>query len=412
MTEERAQAGRLWRWVGAAVVVAGVFFTARYLLRGRLPIRAVQAEQQTVVNTVSTNGHVEPVVNYQFYSPISTTVKAVYVHAGELVPAGKVLVVLDDVEARAHLANAESELKAAQAGLFAVTHNGTQQERQAAAAEIATDRLQRDQAQRNLNALTRLVSTGAASPDEVAAARQQLKMTQTALSAAEKSAHSRYSPEEVAQARAALNDAEASLAAARQVEAQTTIRAPIQGTVYSLDAVPTQYVQGGTLLLEMANLKHERVRAYFDEPDLGRLAVGQKVIIRWVGKPSQEWEGHIERMPANVVIYGTRTVGEALVAIDSPDPSLLPDTNVTLTATTATFPNALSVPREALYAENGKYYVYKIVDDSLHRTPVTIGTPTLSEVPILSGLKEGDWVATETTNGQPLQVGMPIKVQQ
>lgn len=411
MAEERTQAGRLWRWVGAAVVVIGVFFTARYFLRQRLPIRAAQAEQETLVNTVSTNGHVEPEVNYQFYSPISTTVKAVYVHPGDVVPAGKLMVVLDDVEARAQVAAAESRLKTAQANLYAILQNGTQQERQEAEAEIARDRLEQDQTQHNLDALTKLLATGAASPDEVAAARQQLKMAQTALSAAEKSAHSRYSPNEVAQARAALAGAESSLAAARQVEAQTSIRAPIEGTVYSLDAVPTQYVSAGTMLLEMADLTRERVRAYFDEPDIGRLAVGQKVVIRWDAKPNHEWRGHIERMPANVVIYGTRTVGEALVAIDGPDTGLLPDTNVTVTVTTSTTPNALSVPREALYAENNKYYVYEIVNGSLQRTPVTIGTPTLTQVPILSGLQPGDWVATGTTNGQPLQEGVPIEVQ-
>jgi HlyD family secretion protein len=411
MAEERTHGRRLWRWVGAAVLVIGVFFTARYLLRQRLPIRAAQAERQTLTSTVSTNGHVEPEVPYQFYSPISTTVKAVYVHAGDLVPAGKLLVVLDDLLARAKVAAAESGLMTAQAQLSAILQNGTQQERQAAAAEIEKDRLQQDQAQHNLEALKKLASTGAASPDEVAAARQQLRMAQAALSAAQQSARSRYSPEDVAQARAAVADAESSLAAARQVEAQTTIRAPIRGTVYSLDAAPTRYVQAGALLLQMADLRHERVRAYFDEPDLGRLAVGQKVAIRWDAEPGKEWKGHIERLPANVVIYGTRTVGEALVAIDSPDAGLLPDTNVTLSVTTATSPNALSIPREALYAQNGKYYVYKIADGSLHRTPVTIGTPTLTEVPILSGLHEGDLVATETTNGQPLQEGVPIEVQ-
>ncbi len=412
MAEQRAQAGRLWRWVGAAVVVTGVFFAARYLLRPRLPIHAAQAEQETLVNTVSTNGHVEPEANIQFYSPISTTVKAVYVNAGDVVPAGKLLVALDDLEARARVAAAESALKAAQAALYAILQNGTQQERQAAAAEIARDRLERDQAQHNLDALVKLASTGAASPDEVAAARLRLTVAQAGLSAAENSAQSRYSPDQVAQARAALADAQASLAAARQVEAQTSFRAPIKGTVYSLDAVPTQYAQAGALLLEMADLKHEQVRAYFDQPDLGRLAVGQNAVIRWDAQPDQEWQGHIERMPANVVIYGTRTVGEALVAIDSPSTGLLPDTNVTLTVTTSSAPSALSVPREALYAENGKYYVYEIVNESLRRTPVTIGTPNLTRVPILSGLQQGDWVATETTNGQPLQEGVPIKVQQ
>jgi HlyD family secretion protein len=56
------------------------------------------------------------------------------VQPGDQVPAGKLLMVLDDVEARARLATAESGVKAAQAAVEAATHNGTLQERQAAAA--------------------------------------------------------------------------------------------------------------------------------------------------------------------------------------------------------------------------------------------------------------------------------------
>ena len=84
-----------------------------------------------LVNTISTNGRVEPVVNYQFYSPIATTVKAVYAQEGDKVPAGKLLVTLDDVAARAQVASAQSAVRYS-AGKFldAVEHNGTQAERQ------------------------------------------------------------------------------------------------------------------------------------------------------------------------------------------------------------------------------------------------------------------------------------------
>ena len=44
--------------------------------------------------------------------------------------------VLDDMQARARVAAAESGVKAAQAALEAATHNGTQQERQMAAADV------------------------------------------------------------------------------------------------------------------------------------------------------------------------------------------------------------------------------------------------------------------------------------
>ena len=243
------------------------------------------------------------------------------------------------------------------------------------------------------------------------AARQRLDTAQASLDAAEHSAHHRFSADEVARAKAAVADAQAALAAAQHVEAQTVIRAPIRGTIYTMDADPSKYVEAGTLLLEIADLHHVRVRGYFDEPDLGRLAAGQKAIIRWDAKPGREWHGHIVRLPVAVVTYTTRNVGEVLIDFDEPADGLLPDTNVTLTVTTSSEPNALSMPREALHEQNGKYFVFKVVHGELTRVPVTIGSPNLTQVPILSGLQDGDIVATGTTNGQPLQEGIPIKEQ-
>jgi HlyD family secretion protein len=213
----------------------------------------------------------------------------------------------------------------------------------------------------------------------------------------------------VARAQAALNDAQAALEAARHVESQMVIRAPVAGTIYTMDAAPSEYAEAGKLLLQMADLQNERVRAYFDEPDLGRLGTGQKVLIRWDAKPVSEWRGHISRLPVTVVAYTTRNVGEVLIDIDDPEDGLLPDTNVTVTVTTDAEPNALTMPREALHEQNGKYYVYKVSNGELTRVPVTIGTPNLTQVPILSGLKDGEIVATGSTTGQPLQEGIPIK---
>jgi len=410
MAKQINQSARLWFWRGAAVVVVVVFFIARYLMRDELPVRAVEVQHELLVNTVSTNGRVEPEANFQFFSPLATTVKAVYVQPGDHVNTGKLLLQLDDTEARARLADAESGVKAAQAALNAIQHNGTQQEQTSAVAEVAHDRLERDQAQQQVNALTRLVSTGAASASEVAAARDRLQAAEASLKAAEQNAQSRYAPAEMARAQAALDDAEAGLAESRKVEDQTAVHAPISGTVYSIDVRPTELAEEGKLLLEMADLSHERVTAYFDEPEIGRLLVGQKIAIKWDAMPGHEWHGHIVRTPIAVITYGTRNVGEVLVAIDDPDTGLLPNTNVTVTVTLASEPNALSIPRDALHSENGKYYVYEVVHSGLKRTPVTIGAPTLTQVPVLTGLKEGDWVATVTTNGLPLQEGIPIKV--
>ena len=409
MHTERKQLDRRWIWLGAAVVIVLVFFAARALTRDRLPVRAAQVAHQSLESTISTNGRVEPEVNYEVHSPISAIVKAVYVRPGDVVPAGKLLLQLDDVAARARLATAESGVKAAQAALEVIEQNGTVEQRQAAAADVARDKLDRDQAQRDLAALSKLASTGAASSSELAAARQRLATAEANLQAAEQSVQSRYSSSELARARAALVDAEASRRAAEAVLAQTSVHAPVAGTIYKLDAGATEFAEDGKLLLEMADLSRERVRAYFDEPEIGRLAVGQKIQIKWDAKPGKMWTGHIERVPITVITYGTRTVGEVIIHVDDVDGQLLPDTNVTVTVTTSSESNVLSIPREALHSENGKSYVFKILNDELLRTPVTIGTINLTQVAILSGLKDGDWVAMGTTNGQPLQEGVAIK---
>jgi HlyD family secretion protein len=410
MAQEKKHLNRLWLWLGALVLTIAVFFSVRSLTRDRLQIRAAQAAHMPLVSTISTNGRVEPEMNFELHAPIASTVKAIYVQPGDQVPAGKLLMVLDNTQALAREATAESGVKSALAALEAATHNGTQQERQMAAADVTRARLERDEARRGLQALTRLNSTGAASPSEVAAAQQRLDTTEANLHAMEQSAHNRYSSAEVERARAALSDAKANLAAAREVVAQTYVHAPAAGTIYSINAGRTEFVEEGKLLVQLADLHHERIRAYFDEPEIGRLAVGQKIQIKWDAKPGSTWSGHIERTPVTVINLGTRSVGEVLVKVDDASGELLPDTNVTVTVTISSDSNALSVPREALHSESGKTYVYKIVGNKLQRTFVTIGTINLTQVAILSGIREGEMVATGTTSGQPLQEDVPIEV--
>ena len=412
MAEEKKQSSRLWLWLGAALTTVLVFFVTRSLTRERLSVHSVRVSRQQLVNNISTNGRVEPVMNYPVYSPVSATVKALYVQQGDQVPAGKLLLALDDVQARARVASAESGVKSAQAALDAATHNGSLQERNAAGADLERARIDRDQAKHSLDALTQLKASGAASASEVASAQERLDTAEAGLKAASQGANNRYAPMDIARAQAALADAQAGLAAARDVLAKTAPHAPAAGTVYSLNVARSEFADEGKLLLQLADLRNLRVRAYFDEPEIGILAVGQSVQIKWDGdpKPGHVWLGHVTRTPSTVVQYSTRTVGEALIDIDGDDSGLLPDTNVTVTVTTSSQPNVLTVPHEALHVEDGKPFVFKIVNDTLVKVPVVVGTSSITLTPVLSGLAEGDEVATGSTSGLPLQPDVPVQV--
>lgn len=394
---------------GFVIALILIFAGARILLRTRLPVRVATAHIGDLVSTASTNGKVQPQVNFEAHAPFSGLIKNLYVHQGEHVKRGQLLLTMDDSQARANLASAYAGLKGAQANYDMVVAGGPAEKRVALTSQIAGARIQLAQAQSSLDALKKLETTGAASPSEVGAAQQRVKGDQSALQGLEQRQKALVNPLDVAHAKAALQQAEQAYQAARTVISQSNVRAPFAGTVYNIPVSKTEFVQGGALLLDVANLDHMQVTAYFDEPEIGKLALNQPVAIHWDAKPNTTWKGHIARMPSTIINYGTRNVGEALVSIDSKPGALIPDTNVTLRVTVANLRNVLMVPREALHIEQGKPYVYRVISGKLRRTPVTVGELNLTDVQIKSGLKAGQVVALGATNGQPLGDGLLVR---
>jgi HlyD family secretion protein len=359
---------------------------------------------------LATNGKVEPQRNYEAHAPFAGVVSQVYVHEGEQVPAGKLLLRMDDTSAKAQVANALAALRGAEASYQAALHGGTPAQRISLESNLQKARLARKQAEQDLKALENLEKSGAASPSEVASAQNQLAADNNTLQALQQQQQNVYAGPDIAHAKAALNDAKAAYAAAEAQLSQAIVRAPFAGTVYSLPVLATDYVQQGDRLLSIADLSHLQVTAYFDEPQVGKLQLGQPATVVWDAHPNQSFHGHIVRLPSTITTYGTRNVGAALVSIEDQDGDLLPDTNVRVTVITANESNVLVVPRDALHIEQGSTYVYRVAGGTLHRTPVTIGNLNLVEVRIVSGLKAGDVVATGTTNGLPMNDGDPIRI--
>jgi HlyD family secretion protein len=398
-------------WTLAAILLVIVFFLVRRLTREELPLRVAHATMGSLITTDSTNGKVEPQHNFEAHAPAPSTVKALYVHAGESVPRGKLLLSLDDGDALAHSASALASLRGAQASYQAAEQGGTQEERASLAGDLTKAQLDRDQAQRDLDAMKKLAAQGAASPAEVTSAQQRLEAANASVATLQKRQASRYSSADMAHAKADLEQAEAGYSAASTIVAQSNPRAPFAGTVYYLPVSISEYVSPGALLLQMADLTKLQVRAYFDEPELGALRVGQPATIVWDAMPDHIWHGRILRMPSTIINYqNTRNVGEVLLSVDDADGKLLPNTNVRVTVTEQKLDHVLTIPREALHSEGGKDYVYLLHDNKLRRRTVTKGALNLTQVQILDGLKENDTVALSTTNGEPLAEGVPVHI--
>lgn len=397
-------------WTLAAVLVVLVFFGVRRLTREELPLRVAQASFQDLVTTDSTNGKVEPQTNFEAHAPAPATVRKLFVRAGDKVKHGQMLLALDDADVVAHNASSLASLRSAEASYQAAQQGGTQEERVSLTGELSKAQLDRDQAQRDLDALTKLAAKGAASPSEVAAAQQRLQLAESSLHVLQQRSTARYSPAELANARAALGGAQAAYAATNASVANSNVRSPSDGTIYYLPVSQSEFVQQGQLLLEVADLNQLQVRAYFDEPELGALRVGLPATIVWDALPDRTWHGHVKHVPSTIITYGTRNVGEVLLSVDDADGRLLPNTDVKVTVTEQRMEHVLTVPREALHSENGKSYVYLLQKGVLRRAPVTVGARNLTQVEIANGLSEHDVVALSTTNGEPLAENVPVQV--
>jgi len=207
-----------------------------------------------------------------------------------------------------------------------------------------------------------------------------------------------------------LTQARAAYTAAQQLLRNLNVRAPFAGIVYTLPVRASAYVNGGEVLVQVANLKDIQVRAFVDEPEIGRLAVGEKVEIRWDAVPGRTWEGKLTRVPASVSTVGTRTVGEITTEIDNFDRKLLPNVNVNVSIITARHNDVLTVSREAVHDVNGKRYVYQIVGQKLQAQEVQTGLSSLTQVEITQGLSDGATIALGALNGASLRSGIEVKV--
>ena len=258
-----------------------------------------------------------------------------------------------------------------------------------------------------------LQTKGAASASEVAAAQQRVDSAQSSLASLQQRSTARYAPTDRERVQAQLADGRANLAAAQQSLANSVVRAPFAGTVYTLPVKRFDFVPAGEELVQVADLSRVQVRAYFDEPEIGKLHVNDAVIIKWEAKPNLSWHGHIVRTPTSVTNYGTRNVGECLIAVDDATGDLLPNTNVNVNVTTQQMYHILSLPREALRTQGSDNFVYVVQGGALVKRPIEIGAFNLMSVQVLRGLSAGDTVALTAINSDTdLSDGLHVKVVQ
>ncbi|HUI54793.1 MAG TPA: efflux RND transporter periplasmic adaptor subunit [Bryobacteraceae bacterium] len=364
------------------------------ILRRSAPpqVTCARVRRETLVSTLPTNGKVEPFEWQAVRAESAGVVGSVGVVDGRPVTKGALLAQITDPSLQAQIDAAAAKVNEMQADLASLEAAVKPAELTDIENGLARANLDLQQAQREHATLQRLADKHAATPADVRAAADRIQQLQTQIAGLERRRHTVTPPADIDAARARLQDAQVALKLAQQQAALSEVRAPMAGVIYGLAVRPGTYVKPGDLVANIGIMDRLRVRVYIDEPELGRVALGQPVTITWQALPGKQWQGAVERKPIAIESFGSRQVGEVVCSIENPERQLIPGTNVDALIRTAVVDGALVIPKEALRHDAAGDFVFVLKSDAIERRPVKTGNSSVTRIQVTDGLAENDAV--------------------
>lgn len=165
----------------------------------------------------------------------------------------------------------------------------------------------------------------------------------------------------------------------------------------------------GNVLAEIPDLSKMQVELYVLEADAGGLEAGKPARVYLDSHPETVYEATVERVDAlakprlrnSPVQYFS-----AVLALAESDPDRMkPGQRVRAVLTLEQVPNALVIPRQAVFEKDGERIVYRRNGAGFEAVPVTLGVLGLGRVQVVEGLAEGDEVALTEPGGAPADGG-------
>jgi HlyD family secretion protein len=278
-------------------------------------------------------GRVEPRSReIKIAAPLPGRVVDVPVKANDDVFAGELLVRLDDEEALARVAAADAQVALRKrARNDQATPAASAERRKAEDAADASERAAAD-AQSVLDRVSADRRAGGASPADLDAARAALSRAKDQLRDRQDALAKVKAPDSALPSRleGELNVARAEWTLAKAMLEKTRIRAPADSTVLQVDAKKGELAMPSLepALMVLGDVSALRVRAELDEQYLGRLRVGQRVLVRAAAFRGREFDGKVSAI-ARIVGPGRARgprkfndvdVLEVVVDLSSPGP--------------------------------------------------------------------------------------------
>lgn len=368
------------RGIAAASAAALLLVVALAFMALRRPegveAGAARAVRRDLVVPILSDGTLEPPAGGELRAADHARVAAIRVREGERVKKGATLLELDEPSLSTQARDARS----------AVEELGVQRAR--AAADLDAEKGEASRLKAIVESDGRLLADGAiprASADANALALRRATERVRAAQAQLDSLGGGTGASRVELARTSAQELEKRVSL-------LVIRAPSDGVVYGLPRRAGESVEAGQLLASVADPDHLRVRVRVDQPDLPRVATGQRLVVTFDGLPDRKWDGRVTVVSPGLRDVGGRQVGEIQGEIADPTSALPPNASVNVAIVVAEKKAALVIPRAAVQRDGERRFVWLEKKGRAHRADIGLGVLGPNEAEVVSGVTEGDRV--------------------
>jgi HlyD family secretion protein len=228
---------------------------------------------------------------------------ALLVHEGQQVRAGQVMALIDCREIASQIDEARALAEKARQNRLRLLRGSRPEERRKAADETAVAEAHFKQAQLQYQRVAQLFETAVVSKEELDKAARDLAVAEATLHAIKNQqalVNAPPLPEELARANSEVELAEEQARTAKARLDKCTVKAPLGGTILRTflragESVSTVFPQP---IVSLADTSQIRVRAEVDERDVGRVYLGQSVIVLADAYPNKKFGGKVSRVGA------------------------------------------------------------------------------------------------------------------
>jgi HlyD family secretion protein len=291
------------RYLGAALLVAAAACAKKQVAP---TVQTASVTRRDIIIDAQANGVIEPIAIIEVKSKASGVITKMTVETGTHVNPGDLLVQIDTRDVQNKYDQAKAQLDAANTRL-SVSENDKKRNEDMFKARVIT-------------------------PQEF----EQVAVTYE-------------------NAKSAVVSAKANLDLAKQSLEDATVKAPAEGTIIdktvsegTVIASATGSVSGGTTIVKMADLGVVRIRALFNETDIGNVHPGEPANVTVDAYPDRRFAGVVEKIEPQAVVQQNVTMFPVLVNLTNNEGLLKPGMNGEVSVLIDERDGVLAIPNDAI----------------------------------------------------------------